>query len=67
MSVTKDYKMLTLADYSVIRLALLQREASLDQMIKDAANFKDVAYDRLATQLKGERDQVRAAIKKVSL
>jgi hypothetical protein len=65
MCVTQDYKKLTLADKSVIRLALLQRQSGLEQLILDAASLKDVAYDRLTTQLKEERDQVKAAYAKV--
>lgn len=67
VSKVTDYKILTLADKSVIRLALIMRKAQIEQMLVDLKKMKDAAYDRTMTQLKQELEQIKAALPKVSL
>lgn len=65
MSDTQSYKNLTLADRSVIRVTLMHRQVELEKLIQLSAEFKEVAYDRLRTQLRTELEQVQTVLGKV--
>jgi len=69
MSVTQDYKNLTLADRSAIRMALSVRQKQLEELIVMADSMRDTwartDFDRLRTQLMGELEQNKAAAAKV--
>ncbi|WP_373986979.1 hypothetical protein [Duganella sp. BuS-21] len=71
MSVTNDYKNLTLADRSAIRIALGLRQKHLEELITMAESMRTTwassDYDRLRTQLAGELEQNKAAQAKVVL
>lgn len=67
MCVTQDYKILTIADRSEIRLALMMRQAQVENMLEDLKKMNEREYDRTRTQLKEELARIKAVIPKVTI
>lgn len=66
MSVTQDYKILTIADRAVISFALAFREDHVKGLIEQMKGMKgEPAMDRLLTSFKTELEQLKTARRKV--
>lgn len=66
MTVTQDYKILTIADRAVIAFALAFREEHVKGLIEQMKAMKgEGVTDRLLTSFKTELEQLKSARRKV--